>query len=262
MNVVPPGQNNKKEAAPFKVEAPQSITEQQVEKYLLDNPAFFTRNEYLLEKLKLPHPSGNAISLVQKQVQVFREQRDELKEEFHQLLEIARQNERLFEKSKRLLLGMLEAKSLDEMLIVIDESIRGDFGMDHCGLILFGDKSDYPTTQVNMLRLDDAIEQLGALMETPKAFCGHISGKRLDCLFPQVDTPVDKQVKSVAVIPLNYQQPLGMFSLGSADPDYFDSSMGSMFLSYISDSLSRMLPPMLMREKTVRGFDELSASDQ
>jgi uncharacterized protein YigA (DUF484 family) len=262
MNVVPPGQNDQTKAESSQTDAPQVMTEQQVVDYLLDHPGFFTRNEYLLEKLTLPHPSGNAISLVQKQVQVFREQRDELKEEFQQLLEIARHNERLFEKSKRLLLGMLEAKSLDEMLIVIDESIRSDFGMDQCGLVLFGDKSDYPTTQVNMLSLHDAREQLGALMETPKAFCGHITGGRLDSLFPQIDSPVDKLVKSVAVIPLHYQQPLGMFSLGSEDPDYFDSSMGSMFLSYISDSLSRMLPPMLMREKIVRGFDELSASDQ
>ncbi len=251
MNAVPPGQDDPTHATEG------AVTEQQVVNYLLEHPAFFTKNEYLLEVLKLPHPSGTAISLVQKQVQVFREQRDELKEEFQQILEIARHNERLFEKSKRLLLAMLEAKSLDEMLIVIDESIRGDFGVDHCSLLLFGKKTDYPTTQVEMIDLKEAEERLGAMLESPRALCGRFTGDRLDCLFPNLERPADSIVKSAAVIPLNYQQHLGMFSLGSTNPDYFDSSMGSMFLSYISDSLSRILPPMLIREKTNPTLDSL-----
>ncbi len=245
MKAVPPGQD--------------VPSEQQVVDYLLNQPKFFIRNEYLLEQLTLPHPSGAAISLVQKQVQVFREQRDELKQEFQQILDIARHNERLFEKSKRLLLGMLEAKSLDEMLIVIDESIRGDFGVEYCSLLLFGNKNDYPTTNIKMIELSQAGARLGAVMETSKALCGRFTGDRLDCLFPDLASPVDAIVKSAAIIPLTYQESLGMFSLGSTDPDYFDSSMGSMFLSYISDSLSRILPPMLIREKTNPRLDKLSS---
>jgi len=227
-----------------------AVSEQQVIDYLRSHPEFFVNNEILLEELKLPHPgSGNAVSLVARQVQVFREQRDEIKGEFQRLLDIARHNESLFEKSRRLLLNLLEADSIEDILIRVDESIRGDFGVDHCSLLLFGDKIIYPDTNIKMISLRQARKRLGALIDNQRAICGSLSGDRLACLFPDIESPVSSVIKSVAVIPLHHHEPLGMLSLGSHDLSYFDSSMGSLFLSYISDSLSRILPPLLVREK-------------
>jgi uncharacterized protein YigA (DUF484 family) len=88
--------------------------EAQVIAYLRQNPEFFITNEYLLSELRIPHASGAAISLGERQVQVFREHRDELKLKLNELISVARDNDAHFEKSKRLLLNLLEVKSLDE----------------------------------------------------------------------------------------------------------------------------------------------------
>ena len=61
-------------------------TEEQVIAFLRKNPEFFAHNEYLLSELKIPHASGAAISLGERQVQVFREHRDELKFKLNELI--------------------------------------------------------------------------------------------------------------------------------------------------------------------------------
>ena len=54
-------------------------------------------------------------------------------------------------------------------------------------------------------------------------------------------------VASVALVPLRTDRLVGVFAIGSCEPGYFDQSMGSLFLTYISDTLSRLLPPMVHR---------------
>ena len=124
----------------------EGLSEAQVVEYLRQHPGFFVDHDYLLREIRVPHDSGRAISLVERQVQVFREQRDQLQRELGNLIAIARENDRFFEKSKRLLINLIEAKSLEEVVIMIEESVRNDFGLDCASLLLFGDPRDYPAT--------------------------------------------------------------------------------------------------------------------
>lgn len=231
-----------------------TVDEAQVVTYLRTHPEFFVKHAELLSELSIPHDSGRAISLVEKQVHVFREQRDLLKRELAELIDIARQNDRFFEKSKRLLMHLLEAQSLDEALIMLDESIRNDFSVPFCSIVLLGDKKDYPASNVNLLSVAAARASLGTLLESSRAVCGRFKPEQLRCLFPSHA----EKVKSAAVIPLGGDEHLGMLSLGSDDEHYFDSSMGSLFLSYISDTLSRILPPLLARERCQGGAEAIA----
>lgn len=233
----------------------QSLTEQQVAEYLRAHPAFFIEHEYLLKELKLPHPSGKAISLAERQVHLFREQRDDLQRELADLIDIAKQNDQFFDKSKRLLFNLLEAQSLDEVMIVVSDSVKNDFGLEFCSLLLFGDRADYPVSNVQMISSIEADAVLGTLIESRRAVCGRFTDDQLGCLFPETS----ETIASAAVIPLRNTEILGMFSLGSKDPDYFQSGMGSLFLTYISDTLSRILPPLLNSEKTGAKVDSVAS---
>lgn len=223
-----------------------ALSDEQVVAYLRQHPDFFTRHEELLRELKLPHASGAAISLVERQVHLFREQRDTLRRELKDLVGIARHNDRLFEKSKRLLMHLLEAQSLSDIAMVIDDSIRNDFGLDAVSLVLFTDEPEQFQGQGGMLgmTLETARETFGSLLEAPRALCGPLRPAQLSLLFPERE----ENIQSVAVIPLRRAESIGLFAVGSRQAQYFDSSMGSLFLSYISDSLCRMLPPLLLRE--------------
>jgi len=226
--------------------APASLDDEQVADYLRRNPDFFERHEGLLHDLRLPHDSGSAISLVERQVHLFREQRDTLRRELHDLVAIARQNDRLFEKSKRLLMHLLEAQSLSDIAMVIDDSIRKDFGLDAASLILIGDPTPELTGEgaLSAVPLEAAEQALGTSLESRRAVCGQFRQAQLAFLFGDQAGAV----ASAAVIPLRNGELLGVFAVGSREEQYFDSSMGSLFLSYISDTLSRMLPPLLHRQ--------------
>ncbi len=229
------------------------ISEEQVVAYLSANPDFFTHHEHLLNELKIPHKSGAAISLGERQVQVFREHRDELKHKLNELITVARENDAHFEKSKRLLLNLLEIKSLDEIEIVVNEAFQNDTNIDFSSILVFGEQTDYPVSDINVLNLKNAKEQLGDLLESAQAICGAFEKEKMACLFPSVD----ENVGSAAVIPIRNGELLGIFCLGSRDAEHFDSDMGSLFLSYISDFMSRILPNLLVNARSQKITDEV-----
>ena len=230
------------------------ISEDQVVSYLRANPEFFTSHEYLLRELKISHKSGNAISLGERQVQVFREHRDELKQKLNELITIAHENDAHFEKSKRLLLNLLEIKSLDEIEIVVNEAFRNDPNIDFSSILVFGAQTDYPVTEINVLSLESAKEQLGNLLDSSQAVCSAFETEKMACLFPSAD---NEAIGSAAIIPIRNGELLGVFCLGSRDSNYFNNSMGSLFLSYISDFMSRILPNLLLNARSQKITDEV-----
>ncbi len=231
------------------------LTREQVADYLRKHPDFFVDQDELLRTLTLPHDSGQAISLVERQIHLFREQRDNLRRELVELVTIARQNDRLFEKSKRMLIQVIEARTLNDMASVIDDSIRGDFGLDAASIMLFTDVDlqDSSRGALQVVSPDLARERLGSLLEGDCAVCGQFRPSEREFLFPGREEPV----ASVALVPLRSDELVGVFAVGSCTPGYFDKSMGSLFLSYISDTLSRLLPPMVLRHSGVASVAEI-----
>lgn len=236
-----------------KTDTNSPVSEEQVIAFLRKNPDFFVDHEYLLDELKVPHASGAAISLGERQVQVFREHRDELKHKLNELITVARENDVHFEKSKRLLLNLLEVKSLDEIEMVVNEVFKNDTKIDFSSILLFGKSSDYPASDVNIVELNTARENLGVVLEQSHASCGKFNEQQLKFLFPEVT----EHIGSAAVIPLRHGELLGLFCLGSDDETHFDSSMGSLFLSYISDFISRILPNLLLSAKQQQRDDHV-----
>lgn len=234
----------------------EELTREQVADYLRENPEFFVDQDELLRSLTLPHDSGRAISLVERQVHLFREQRDTLRRELVELVSIARQNDRLFEKSKRLLMQVIEARTLNDMASAIDDSIRGDFGLDAASVLLFTDADVAGASQgaLHVVRPVEARERLGSLLEGDRAVCGQFRESERAFLFPDREEPI----ASVALVPLRSDELVGVFAVGSCQPGYFDQSMGSLFLSYISDTLSRLLPPMVQRHTAATPVTEIA----
>ncbi|GAA0848113.1 DUF484 family protein [Marinobacter szutsaonensis] len=238
----------------------EDLTPEQVADYLRANPDFFVEQDELLRSLTLPHDSGRAISLVERQVHLFREQRDTLRRELVELVSIARHNDRLFEKSKRLLMQVIEARTLNDMAAAIDDSIRGDFGLDAASVLLFTDQ-DLPEASQGALHVvgpELARERLGMLLDGERAVCGQFRESEREFLFPDRQEPI----ASVALVPLRREELVGVFAVGSCQPGYFDQSMGSLFLSYISDTLSRLLPPMIQRHTGGAPVADISAESR
>ena len=81
-----------------------AISAEQVATYLKNNPDFFNQQDELLLQLRIPHTRGSSISLVERQISVLRERSDDMRSRLTALMDVARDNDRLFDKVRRLVL--------------------------------------------------------------------------------------------------------------------------------------------------------------
>src|SRR3990167_1227658 len=108
---------------------PQSaeLTAEQVASYLHAHPEFFVDRDELLGEMRIPHQPGDAVSLVERQVRLLRERNIEMRHRLSQLMDVARDNDRLFDKTRRLVLDLLDASSLEEVVSCVEDSLRSEF---------------------------------------------------------------------------------------------------------------------------------------
>ncbi len=215
--------------------------EETVREFLNENPDFLNDNPDILEMLELPHHTGSAISLVERQVGVMRDRNKEMRGRLDNMLATAHDNDLLFEKTKRLVLNLLEAKNLPAMVETLYDSLGKDFSISYYSLILLGDKTELPKTMARVASVEKANEQVNTLLSSNRAVCGVLREEEMTFLFGEKGL----QVGSVAAVPLRYNNLYGILAVGNADPNFYKSSMGTLFLSYIAEVLNRILPAHL-----------------
>ena len=195
-------------------------TEDMVREFLRDNPRFLDDNPDILESLSLPHNSGNAVSLVERQVGVMRDRNKEMRNRLDNMLATAHDNDLLFEKTKRLVLNLLEAKNLPAMVETIYDSLGKDFEIDFYSLTLLGDEKSLPRTMARVASVEKANEQVSTLIGSNRAVCGVLREEEMTFLFGEKGL----QVGSVAAVPLRYNNLYGILAIGNADPNFYKSS--------------------------------------
>lgn len=213
---------------------PAALDAASVEAYLLEHSDFFVEHEELLTSLRLPHQRGDTVSLVERQMKLLRERNIEMRHRLSQLMDVARDNDRLFEKTRRLILALMDAGSLEEVVMSVEDSLRQDFQVPFVSLILF---SETATAVGRSVTLGEAQAAVGGLLGEGKSLAGTLRDHELDFLFGEEQR---KQVGSTALVPLANGQ--GLLAIASRDPQHYKSSVGTLFLSYIGEVLSRVLP--------------------
>ncbi len=225
------------------IDTDSAVSEEQVTEYLRKHPDFFVKQPGLLADLRLPHESGQAISLVERQVSILRERNMDMRHRLSKLLDNARDNDRLFDKTKRLVLALLEGQSLSDSVDSLLYSFDSDFQIHYTSLILFGDPAQLPNSQARVEPLSKARESIAQVLKNNKPLCGVLDKKEVDYLFPEFSD----NVGSVALVPLIHGNTFGILAVANRDATYYRSSMGTLFLSYIGEILNRTLPKHLPR---------------
>lgn len=223
---------------------PQLPDAEAVAAYLSAHPEFFVDHDELIPELRIPHLPGGAVSLVERQVKLLRERNIEMRHRLSQLMDVARDNDRLFDKTRRLVLDLLDANSLEEIIGAVDESLRHEFQVPYVSLILF---SEAPLPVGRSVTNAEAQQAIGGLIGSGKTICGVLRPHELVFLFGDEES---KEIGSAAVVALNQQQ--GILAIGSQDPQHYKSSLGTLFLSYIAEVLTRVLPHYSAPLRSVR----------
>lgn len=214
-------------------------TEAQVAAWLKAHPDFLEQHPDVLAELEVRHASGAAVSLVERQVGVLRERNVELRERLHRLLDVARDNDVLFEKMRGLILVLLEARSVPALAAALEDELRARFGSEFIGLLLFDALGE--TGAAQSVPLQAAQEKVPGLVKGRQAIAGQLRADELAFLFGHEG----EQVKSCAVIPLHHGRALGLLAIGSRNAEHFRTSMDTLFISFIGEVLARVVAPLL-----------------
>ena len=220
----------------------ETISEQAVQEYLQANPDFFERNDALLGALRVPHGSGEAVSLVERQVSMLRQKELKLERQLKDLIEVARANDRLATKIHELTLQLLAAKDLAATIAAVEAAMRVGFNADQAVLVLFGDPEVFDDVDAGrffrVIRRDDStLQPFATFLKGRGPRCGQVRDSQRSFLF-QDDA---EEIGSVALVPLGKKAQLGFVAIGSADADRFHPGMSIDFLARVGDLVAGAL---------------------
>lgn len=227
-------------------DSPKPLDSEAVAAYLRLHPEFFIDHDELIPELRIPHQRGDTVSLVERQVKLLRERNIEMRHRLSQLMDVARDNDRLFDKTRRLVLDLLDAASLEEVVSAVEDSLRREFQVPFVSLILFSEAQLPVGRSVSGAEAHQAI---GGLLVGGKTICGVLRKHELVFLFGD---SAAEQIGSAAVVALSHQGLHGVLAIGSADPQHYKSSLGTLFLGYIAEVLARVLPGFAPPLRSVR----------
>ncbi|WP_018233196.1 DUF484 family protein [Thioalkalivibrio thiocyanodenitrificans] len=219
--------------------AEDALSEETVEAWLRAHPDFFERHVALLDVLRLPHPSGGAVSLIERQIGWLRDKNRQLERKLMDLVQVARENERLSQRMHQLALGLMDADSLDAVLATTQEQLRTEFRADHVVVRLLGD----PAEGLHFVSESDAcLQRFEPLFENRRPLCGRLSDEQLTALFPDAQDPIQS---AVAVPLMEGSRRMGILALGSREDTRFHPGMGTLFLGYLGEIISHAVATRL-----------------
>jgi len=209
----------------------QETKEQQVIDYLKDNPEFFVNNEDLLGDLHLPHETGAAVSLVERQVATLRKRSRDCQQQLHDLIDIARENESLNTRLHKMTLELFDAASLDDVIDTLQNHLRDQFNADAVEVKLFS-STDLKKEAVKGSPSPSLFNQL---MKDGRPKCGPIDTPQLEYLFGNLT----REAGSVALVPLDGINISGILAIGNSDPEHFHCGQGTDFLRRLGDIVTK-----------------------
>ena len=225
-------------------EAQQSeqIDETKIIQYLQDNPEVLMKYPDIFSELAIPHQTGAATSLVERQLKLLREENLSLKSKIDELVGIARENEELNQRFHRLALELMNADQLHDVLAMVQDQVQTFFYTDFvCFRFLPGISVDSDILDGLYLDADSGIvDSVKPWIEARKPVCGRQDEKINRELFgPEL------HIGSSAMIPLYHTKDLGLLCLGSTSADRFGLSMGTIFLQQLGELVSNRLKNLL-----------------
>jgi uncharacterized protein YigA (DUF484 family) len=219
-----------------------ALTDTAVHDYLKRNPDFFERHSALLGTLRLPHATGGAVSLVERQVSMLRQKDVKRERKLKEFLEVARANDALAGKIHQLALRLLAAGDLAETLGVVEAALRTAFDADLAVLVLFGEPGELSHLETGRftrpIRRDDpALRPFATFLGSSRPRCGQVRDAQRDFLFgSQTD-----EVGSAAMVPLGEKCELGFLAIGSADAERFHPGISFDFLARFGELVTGAL---------------------
>lgn len=201
--------------------------------YLKAHPDFFVHYEDLLTELRIPHASGEAVSLVERQVQLLRERLGDCNQQLEDLVAVARDNELLGDRMHRLIVALVGADTFEELIGALQDELFDQFQADAVELRLFS------TGELELADSPDAavMAQVARFLGAGEPACGRLERPQLEFIFG----PLANSIQSSAILPLRDEHCTGILAIGSRNPERFSADKGVLFLKRLAELLNQCL---------------------
>ena len=216
-------------------EKTRSMTEI-VAKYLRKYPDFLIRHPEVLKEIQLPHASGEAVSLIEKQVEQLRMHNNNLTRQLNQLVQVATENEALMGRLHELTIELMLIGDLGTFFDRLSGALLDEFKADTLNITLLDRvvKAGKDTPLFSVSSDDPELKNFQTMMDKGETACGRLNRTKLDFLFGQRA----QWVQSTAVVPLGQD---GLLAVGSSDPARFYPGMGTLFLDLLAEVVKTRL---------------------
>ena len=205
--------------------------EQQIARYLVAHPDYFQRHPDALAAIDIPHPTGDAVSLIERQVRTLRDQASNYRRQLENLVSVARENDALAKRLHRLTLALIETHSFDEVLNTLQDELREQFKADAVEMKLFASE------QLEAHAHETGPALFRDFLRRARPNCGQLDKAKLEYLFG----PQAGETGSAALIPLTAPPLAGVLAIGSRDPQRFHEGKSVDFLQRLAEVVSAKL---------------------
>lgn len=215
----------------------------EVASYLRVHPEFFLQQSELLEVIRVPHECGDAVSLVAKQIEAFRDKNRKLQAQLNEIVHIARDNDAVFRRIHELTLALLDASSIDDALASLRWVLHEAFQADFVTLRVFEPRPNSAVADLAAVPESPELDPVRAILDAGVPVCGEPSEDKVLCLFGQTVG----EVSSYALIPLRHAGLKGFLAIGSRSAQRFQTGMGNFFLAQMGEIVAARLADLLRR---------------
>lgn len=205
-----------------------NLQEKNIVKYLLDNPDFLDKNPTLLQKLNIRHKESTGLSLLEKQVDVLRDQSEKNQQYLQMILRNVGTNQNLVEGIIGFSALLQTACTLEEALETINTTLVRYFPIAYYAL--------------HFIKCNSSIDTLSAvdakiftnLINSKKVQCGIFTSKQAEVLFGKIS----KEISSMALIPIVSTNSSAVMALASKNKGDYTADKGVEFLDYLKIMIS------------------------
>lgn len=216
-----------------------AISAEEVADYLNKNPTFFHVFPALLDALSIPHPkTGQAVSLLERQVHQLREQKESLQVEVDTMVDIAGENGQLFHKVQAFTKALVASQSDQQAVDCVYEQMHELFEVDQVAMLSWDvpNKSLHGLSQLGFSQSWSNAMKSALLFGKPS--CGLVENEWQKGLFQ-----TNEAMQSICLLPLGdetSERVWGVLALGSKT-DRFRPDLGTYFLAMMSELISARL---------------------
>ncbi|MCG6940591.1 MAG: DUF484 family protein [Thiohalocapsa sp.] len=187
--------------------------------YLLQHTDFLVHHPEVLAKLHVPHGAGGAVSLIEHQVAVLREQLGHERGRLNHLMARAHEYEQLSARLHELTVQLITAPDQERACAALEASLREQFSAEAVAIKLFPVDPEQ--------RADDPLVQsFVEFIDRDRCLCGPLAPKQAEPLFGTDG----EAIQSAALVPIRGTEQTGVLAIGSTDPKRFAPDMGTELL--------------------------------